>query len=504
MARDTSSSWRITVWLVACIVAITVLSGVAAASVRARATVTVRVDASHAIGRTNTRLVGFGATASPGQLSPLRSRTFRIDASLQDLVDCPSGVLNAGRLAGLQTHLDALTAAGGDVILIIDYMPRCLAAVAPGDTGDPTRLPPADPVRWQRLVAQLVQAVGPERAAMGKRPVRYYEVWNEPDLAFFRGTIQQFETDVMIPEGRAVAEVASASRMSLRFGVCGCTFIGFGWIPQLLQAAATARLPIGFVSWHWYGNFPNVGPDGREPGFSPDLYKQLAGRNPTTTPQDTATQIAQVRTWALGALGHVPELIIDEWNLSSAGFDRRMDTNEGAAYQAGVLAVMASAGLDRAALYTGLDPQTVDADAKPLPLRYGGWGVLDRSGARKPSWYAQWMWQHLGPLRLASTQDSTAAVFSAAGRSDDDKRSVNVFVSTFRAVGAADRTLTLELAGMRRGRWQVALFRVDATHPGSTSPVEIVTARTDRHGVVRVDTQLPAQSVVLARVQRDD
>ncbi len=463
---------------------------------------TLRVDVSHSIGRTNENLVGVGATAAPPALVPLRVRTFRIDASLQGLVTCPTGKLDRKRLAALGRRIDTLDRAGAQIILIIDYMPPCLASLGPGDARDPTRRPPADPNRWQQLVAQLVTAMGPARHAIGKRPVRYYEVWNEPDLGFFQGTMNEFEQGLLFPEARAVAQVAAASHLDLRFGVCGCALLATGWLPKLLTAMRDAGLPVGFVSWHWYGNYPNVGPDGREPGVDPALYAALSGRNLKTTPEDLADQITQARASAQSILGSEPELVVDEWNLSAGGFDRRMDTNEAAAYQAASLVVMARAGLDRAVLYTGEDPQSLDADGHPLAPRYGGWGLLDRSGARKAAWYAQWMWQRLGPMRLASAQDPAEHVWSAAAR-DASGRHVEVLVSAFAAVGATGRDLQLVLAGLHPGRWRVQLYRVDETHTGSTSPATTLRVQVggDRRALIR--TSLPGQSVLLVRVARD-
>ncbi len=491
------------VWAVLLTVTTVTGTGVAATAAGVSGTVTVRVDASATVGSAARNLVGFGATATPAELGPLRVRTYRIDASLQDLVSCPSGQLDSARVRALGQRVNALDEFGARVVLIIDYMPPCLAAVPSGDTGDPTRLPPRDPSRWQQLVTQLVHTLGPARAEAGKRPVRDYEVWNEPDLTFFRGTFDQFVSGLLLPEGRAVQHVAQASGLELQFGICGCALLATGWLPRLLAAAHNAGIPVGFLSWHWYGNYPFLGPDGREPGVPPALYAALAKLNPATTPQDFANQVAQVRASAQSILGHIPELMIDEWNLAAGGFDHRMDTNEGAAYQAAALAVLAAAGLDRALLYTAKDPQSLDADGHPLPLRYGGWGVLDRSGAHKPSWYTQWMWQHLGAVRLAAPQDPNDNVWSSAGRSARHDH-VNVLVATFRATGATDRMLDLTVSALRRGRWRVLLYRVDTAHPGSTTPTEEINATVGRDRTLQLATPLPAQSVVLARITRTE
>ena len=404
------------------------------------------------------------------------------------------------RLAQLQSNLDVVDQAGADAILILDYMPRCLADTYPGDPRDPTRLPPKDPAVWQSVVQQLAQTAGPGRVAQGKRPVRYFEVWNEPDWLFYQGSQAEFMTNILEPAGRGVAAVAAKSGVDLRFGVCGCLVPDPAWMVPMLQVAKQSGIPIGFVSWHYYANYPFTGPDGPEPSFPVQFAPvlQLYGqKNPTASPESYVIQTGQVRQWVQASLGHIPELMIDEWNISAGGFDKRMDTNEGAAFQAATLAAFASVDLDRASLFAAYDGYTKDIYGNPLPPRYGGWGVVDRANYRKPAWYAQWMWEQLGPTRLASPQDPiggnwTGAAASAAG--------VQVLTSSFLASNAQDHDLALSVGGLSRGAWSAAIFRVDGTHPGSTQPAEVqkVVVRADR--IAHLDTSLPAQSVVLVEL----
>src|SRR5436305_13214836 len=173
-------------------------------------------------------------------------------------------------------------------------------------------------------------------------------------------------------------------------------------IPLMAETRA-AGIPVGFVSWHYYGNYPFIGPDGVEPLFPKQVtpaVSLLGQRNPVASPQTYLVQLDQVRTWAQTTLGYVPELMVDEWNLSSGGCDKRMDTNEGAAFQTATLAALASDNLDRALLFSAVDTYDHDISVNPLPTRYRGWGVVDRSLARKLAWYAQWMWERLAGARL--------------------------------------------------------------------------------------------------------
>jgi hypothetical protein len=493
--------------LAALLVSAGAVAQTARAQGRAAPSTTVAVDTAHPAGSVNPNLMGFAFDPRMNQpgFTPLPSRTFRLDVGFQDLVACPQGTIRPDRLTALQQRLDEIEAAGAEAILILDYMPPCLADTYPDDPRDPITLPPRDAATWQRLVTQLVTATGPGRVAAGHRPVRYYEVWNEPDWFFFEGTQPQFTTNVLLPSGRAVTSVAKASGLDLRFGICGCLFADGSWMIPLMAEARAAGIPVGFVSWHYYGNYPFIGPDGVEPNFpqaSAPVLSLLGQRNPVASPEAYLIQLDQVRTWARATLGHVPELMVDEWNLSAGGFDKRMDTNEGAAFQAATLAALASDGLDRAALFSAVDPYDRDINGNPLPARYGGWGVVDRSLARKPAWYAQWMWSRLAGDRIATAQDPTGGVWTAASRTHDGAERVDVIASNFLATGATARSLHVDVTGIRPGQWTAKLFRVDADHAGSTDPVQVVGVKADSGGHIGFDTALPPQSVVLVELTR--
>ena len=47
-----------------------------------------------------------------------------------------------------------------------------------------------------------------------------------------------------------------------------------------LEPLRDTSLPLDFVSWHYYGNYPFVGPDGREPSLPAEAYLLLGHRNP--------------------------------------------------------------------------------------------------------------------------------------------------------------------------------------------------------------------------------
>jgi hypothetical protein len=461
------------------------------------------LDAAARIGETNPALVGFGANRFPlgsaearDALRPLAPRTMRLDAEVHELFDCDAGALDPTRLAELHGRIDGIVDLGAEPLLILAYMPPCLAATMPGDPRSPRNLPPRDPARWEAVVQDLVSATGPGRTAAGRQPVRYYEVWNEPDIpVFFQGTPAEFVDGVALPAGRAVAEVAASSGLDLRYGVCGCFTADPAFLAPIFSAARSAGVPVDFVSWHYY---TTLGPDGAEPGFPEaiQLFGPLA-EHPLNGPMGIGPEAELVRSLARSLLGTEPELIIDEWNLSGGGFDLRNDTHEGAAFQAAGLAAMADAGLHRGALFNGIDKDDLASDGSQLPDRYGGWGVLDRQLARKPAWYAHWMWHQLGPDRLSSPQYPLDGVWTAAAT---DGAGIQVLAASYQPNGGSDRVLDIALSGLAPGRYVAERYAVDRDHPGSTSPVDTPVITIAEDGTGRLELPLPAQSVGLVRI----
>ena len=479
--------------------------------------VTLRVNAAAPTGeRVNRGLVGVNWSGNlERRIRPLRVHLVRHDASLQHLF--PGGPeLDPAAMDALHDSLDRIMAAGGRPVVILDYMPVWLADTRSGDFRDPTKLPPRDREVWRSLVERVVTELTAERVERGRRPVRLFEVWNEPDWpVFYQDRQDRFFSDILAPSAQAVEEVERTTGLDLRFGGCACVAPDPGWIGPMLAYVLERDLPLDFVSWHWYGNTPFLGPDGREPIGTPEqqalvdvVFPFWGRRNPAATPVSYGEQIAMVRDWVRAALAGsgrpMPELYIDEWNLSAGGFDRRMDTHEGAAFQAAVLTEMQRAALDRAAVFSAVDPvYSAEQGADPAEEFYGGWGLVSSRGTRKPAWWTWRLWGRLAPDIVGTRLDTGSAdgVWALASRPRRARSRLTVLVSSFLAEGAHAHPLALELSGLRRGRWRVTLRRIDSDRRAATVATRR-TARVGAAGELRPELELPAQSVLYAELRR--
>lgn len=444
----------------------------------------VNVDFSAPRGRLNTDLVGVNVgtgSLEPG-LAPLEPNIVRIDGSLETLWNCDTGTLDPTRLVHLDEQIDSALAVGTTPLVILSYMPACLAATSPFGVwatlwGTHTR-PPADPAAWQRAVTAVVHELVTARLARSAPPVTWFEAWNEPDIpVFFSGTPSRFARSVLLAELRALDEVEAATGIDLHLAVCGCATPNESFMRVSMDAAADAGLDIDALSWHYYANFPFPGPDGVEALGPPELaglVRLLGIRNPAAAPvlyRDQARRIG--RRWP-----HMTKLIT-EWNLASAGFDRRNDSHAGAAFQFASLAAMHVGGVDAAAVYRSIDNATHDGFGRPLPDRYGGFGLLFRDDARKPAWFANRLWQRQGRTQVAMRGVNRGGIDPLWGIASTDGDRHTVALASFTSLPfRTPHRVRLHLAGLAPGTYELHEWRIDAAHtsadvPASASQIDV-------------------------------
>lgn len=458
--------------------------------VRAAERSTVTVDASRRLGPSNQRLAGLGwNTGSLEGVKLLDPPVVRIDASLQD-VSQADGELDLERLLAKVSEVRRI---GAEPHVIMSYMPAWITQSCAGGR-DATRVAPCDEqgwAAWEAVVRDVVEAL-----ATAPSPAHRFEVWNEPDwMPFWQDSLPAFLRLAVITHG-VVADVAEAQDLPLEIGGPATVFADPAWIVPYVQRIRHEELPLDFVSWHYYGNYPFLGPDGAEHESLGPVQPVVGQHNPVATPTIYGLQVDQVRSWVDAALAGSeldPELVIDEWNLSAGGLDRRHDTNEGAAFTAATLVEMERAGLDAADFYRAADGSPGDGE----PVRRGDWGLVDAAGERKPAWWVFQAWQRTAGERLAiAGDDPTGGLWAraTAGRAGR----VDVILASFRADdddGNSEQAVRVELLGRRCASH--GELRLLATADGNLDNGRRVPL-IDRSAV---DVDLPLQSVAWLRLQ---
>ena len=402
----------------------------------------------------------------------------RVDAALEQVSPSP-GVL---KLRPLKRQIAEIRAIGAEPLVILSYTPRWLGA--PHAAGrDPTLVAPVDLDAWERLVYDVVEALATARA-----PARRFEAWNEPDLPLFWQDTPLAWLETVTRSARALANVERDTGLNLAFGGPATALPDPLWLLPFLAVFRDQALPLDFVSWHYYGNYPLLGPDGAEFAGTELLLALLGASNPLTTPAIYRAQIELMRSLVDAGLGGwgrpPPKLVLSEWNLSAGGLDRRHDSHVGAAFTAASMIEMQSAGLGASAYFRADDAR---------PPGSGDHGVVFADGRRKPVWWAFELWRRLHARRVAvAGADRLGGLFATASRSLRAPR-VSVLVSSFSALAPSERGLTIDVDGRRVLHARVT--RIDAEHSAArrSRPVRIV------DGSATVG--LPAQAVALVELR---
>jgi hypothetical protein len=314
--------------------------------------------------------------------------------------------------------------------------------------------------KWARICVHIIRHYTEGWNDGYRYPIRYWEVWNEPDLReqFWAGPIEQYY--VLYEE---TARAIRAHRSDLKVGGPACTGgLRETCVERFIAYCRDRKVPLDFFSWHSYGGRGTM---------NPHAYHEAAKR---------------VRK-ALDEAGFTEaENICTEWN---AGIKHRLisHTPAGAPFYASALAAMLDGGVDRAFQYCG--------DMHP------GLGLFERpSGEPKPCAYAFEAWKHLceTPRRLAATGSDRKGYAVVAGR-DEAGRRVRVLVSDFQS-GYDGFDLRVEDLPWEDGDpFTVTCRVIDATHR-----LETVHETAGRGRTFRLERAMSAPAVCLIKIERKE
>ncbi|MEM2088473.1 MAG: hypothetical protein QXF52_07380 [Thermoproteota archaeon] len=138
-------------------------------------------------------------------------------------------------------HISAMLSTGAHVIFRLGY----------SYANPPKNHPPADYEKWAEVCLQIVKHYNGGWANGMNQTIRYWEVWNEPDIEpFWKGTLEEYFRlyDVV---ARKIKEYDSSLLVGGPAIAWNLTFLrGF------LQRCRGNGTPLDFVSWHIYTKNP--------------------------------------------------------------------------------------------------------------------------------------------------------------------------------------------------------------------------------------------------------
>jgi glycosyl hydrolase family 39 (putative alpha-L-iduronidase) len=441
--------------------------------------VTVAVDAAAAPGAPlDPELIGINqavpATAThdiPAEMRAISVEWARTDVSFESTDFCRTGTWDPAAAQALDAKVALDRSYGARPELLIDYTPSCLATGAVPGRGAyaPPDATPATQVAWDGLV----RAMASHEIANG---VTAFEIWNEPDGTFWTGTLAGY-LHLYADTAAVLEQVAAQLGVHIEVGGPALTFPDPPWIEALLAAVQAQGLPLDFLSWHHYADYPALGPQPPAPvpppGTPPFWY------NPGLRAQAFGEGVALVKTELAKFPALHPKLWLDEWN-ADAGYDARQDGPFDGALVAAVLDNVTAAGLDRMAFFRVAD------DTEPT---LGNWGMLFADGTPKPAYQVFSLWHGLGggrlPVQLLPDQtlaDPNGRIGAVATAS---RQSVSVLVYNFvpydptggYGTGAStpyDHIVSLVVRGLAPGRWTWTRESVDGARTPATAAHLIV------------------------------
>jgi hypothetical protein len=317
-------------------------------------------------------------------------------------------------------ELAAVKATGADILFRLGY--SCCDIVE--------YVPPDRHAAWAEVARHVVMHYNAGWAPNPKEPagfywnIRYWEVWNEPDLdAFWTGADQEYY-QLYAATARAIEAYDPALKVG---GPALADDDHENFVRGFLAYCQANQAPLDFFSWHSY----------------------------STDPYDASRQAARLQN-LLDEYGFSSaELILDEWNYTAGAPRDEYWNARGAAWTASVLAYLQDTRITISNRYRG----NGGGDG-------GRWfGLFYDNGAyKKPAYtYRAFRWLLETPVRLAAAGSDTQGYAVLAGKSPDD-RTVHILVGDLQSARTA---YTLTVANLPWGAGQPYRYErylLDETH----------------------------------------
>jgi xylan 1,4-beta-xylosidase len=269
----------------------------------------------------------------------------------------------------------------------MSFMPRALAASEKPHAFwyRPFPSPPKDYMKWEGLVYNFVKHLS-DRYGIDEVSQWYFEVWNEPNIDFWTGEPKQLSYfELYDHAARAV------KRVDNRLRVGGPATAQAAWIPEMIQHAVQAKVPIDFVSTHVYGN---------------DLSKDVFGTDETIDRSEMVGRAVK-KVYTQVKASALPDLPII-WSEYNASYKNEIDVTD-AAFMGPWLGnnIRLCDGMTAMMSYWTFSDVFEEQGVIKTPF-YGGYGLIAEGGVPKAAFNAFAMLHRLGDRR--SQTDLTHAL----------------------------------------------------------------------------------------------
>lgn len=306
--------------------------------------------------------------------------------------------------------------------------------------------PPKDYAEWEKLVHALTEHLV-ERYGLDEVRQWYFEVWNEPNLAYFWAGTQQDYFDLYAASVRAIKSVDSALRVG------GPATSINAWLPDMIAYCKRNDLPLDYLSTHHY---PSDDPLWRSGMDIMDFFAAGGAAKMGTYERGILRIMTEKAREEAGSL----PLIYTEWNISAVCGEALHDEPYAATMLAKVLA-------DNDGLVQGYSFWTVsdifEESAQLAGVFHGGFGLQTCDGVPKPAYRLFEIFHALGNERLAvkcGTDGSTLELLAVRGEGK-----LHLVLHNHQVPGepVKDETCTVAVNGLKPVK-SVTAMRIDNIH----------------------------------------
>jgi len=370
-------------------------------------------------------------------------------AQMKNAMAAPSDNAGIYNFSYVDQIYDGLLEQGIQPFVELSFMPKKLAS-DPDSIHPfwyhPNVTPPRDYAQWDAMITAFVQHLV-DRYGLHEVSHWNFEVWNEPNIDFWRGKPAQasyFE----LYDHTALA----IKKVSSRLRVGGPSTAQAAWVGDFLRHCKEKNIPVDFASSHVYAN---------------DTAKDVF-QSDENIPRDKMVCRAVRKVYDEIAASPFPStpLIFSEYNASYANEPNVTDS----IYMGPWLATTISQcdGLTQAMSYWSFSDVFEEQGVVRTPF-YGGFGLIAADSIPKPDFNAFAMLHQLGDKRLPLTSDSALATRRSDGSlvlalwnyAPPDGTGASYTAPP--ATRGPSKTFTLKLAGVAPNA-QATILRLDEDH----------------------------------------
>ena len=365
------------------------------------------------------------------------------------LRDHRSGILRYN-FTLIDSIFDFLLSIGMKPFIELSFMPSALASTGKElFTYRGNISIPKDYAEWDALIEKLTEHLV---ARYGLAEVRkwFFEVWNEPNLAFFYEGTQADYFELYDHTAAAIKRVDKGLKVG------GPATAINAWIPEMIRHCEDNGVPLDFISTHHY---PTDDPLWNSGMSIEAFFETMLKDDPDADKKAIAHRRGVLTIMLKNAkeeAGDYP-LYYTEWNTSSNDMDLRHDVPYSAAFVAKTL--IDNAGMvDVYSFWTFSD--IFEENGQRPGEFHGGFGMLTLHDIPKPVYRAFQLMHGLGDERLqAEDEQGTVGIVAT-----EDGGVIQVLAYNHDVLESPPReeTVTLKLAGANVSRAEI--LRIDDDH----------------------------------------